>query len=70
VSQDVFDDEQLCAMRQAIDDIMKGSRLKRHEVAHTVFVVACESSEFDAAKLTTMALQSLARRGKPELVKS
>ena len=62
MSHDFFDDEQLSAMCRAIDEIMEGGGLKRHEVAHAVFKVASQGGEFDATKLATMARQNLALR--------
>jgi hypothetical protein len=63
VSHDVFDDEQLCAMKRAIDQIIQasgeGANLSRDEVAHVVFVSACEVGEFDPGKLTRMARERL-----------
>jgi hypothetical protein len=64
MSRDVFDDVQLSAMGRAIDQIMQsageGARLRRHEVAHAVFVRACEDGEFDPTKLATLARERLA----------
>ena len=63
MSKDVFDEDQLSAMKGAIDQIMQttgeGANLSRHEVAHAVFVAACEDGEFDAAKVTRMARKRL-----------
>jgi hypothetical protein len=74
VSEEVFDDTQLSAMGQAIDQIMQatgeGAALTREEVAHVVFVVACESSVIDAAKLARMARENLALRNKLSIVNS
>ena len=68
MSGEVFDDTQLSAMGQAIDQIMRatgeGDGLTREEVAHVVFVVACESGVFDAAALARMARENLALRNK------
>jgi hypothetical protein len=64
MSRDVFDDVQLSAMGRAIDQIMQSAgeeaRLRRHEVAHAVFVRACEDGEFDPMKLATLACERLA----------
>jgi hypothetical protein len=63
VSKDVFDDHQLSAMKQAIDEIIRvsgeGANLSRREVAHAVFVAACEDNEFDPGKVTRMARERL-----------
>jgi hypothetical protein len=63
VSHDVFDDIQLSAMGQAIDQILQtsgeGANLSRDEVAHVVFVAACEQGEFDLGKLTRIARERL-----------
>jgi hypothetical protein len=60
VSHDVFDDDQLSAMKRAIDQIMQATgdsaNWSRHEVAHAVFVAACEDGEFDPTKLATLGL--------------
>jgi hypothetical protein len=63
VSQDVFDDAQLSAMKRAVDEIIQasgeGANLSRHEVAHAVFVAACEDGGFDPGKVTRMARERL-----------
>ena len=68
MSGEVFDDTQLSAMGQAVDQIMQatgeGAGPTREEVAHVVFVVACESSVFDPATLARMARENLARGAK------
>jgi hypothetical protein len=73
VSREVFDDTQLSAMGQAIDQIMQttgeGAGLTREEVAHVVFVVACENSLFDPASLAKMARENLALRNKLSRIK-
>jgi hypothetical protein len=53
VSQGVFDNAQLSAMRQAIDQIMEGDgvALKRYQVAHAVFAIARESGNFHTSEL-------------------
>jgi hypothetical protein len=62
--QDVFDDVEKSAMARAIDQIMQSAgedaRLRRLEVANAVIVVACESHEFDPAKLAALARERLA----------
>jgi hypothetical protein len=64
MSRVVFDDVRLSAMGRAIDQIMQSAgeeaRLRRLEVANAVFVVACESDEFDPSKLATLARGRLA----------
>jgi hypothetical protein len=59
VTRDVFDDEQLSAIGRAIDHIVhssgEGANLSRHEVAHAVFLAACEDGEFDPNRVTRMA---------------
>ena len=74
MSRDVFDDTQLSAMGQAIDQIMQATGeetgLTREEVAHVVFVVACESSAFDPATLAKSARENLALRNKLSIVNS
>jgi hypothetical protein len=62
-AKDVFDDDQLSAMKRAIDQIIlasgEGANLSRHEVAHAVFVAASEDGEFDPGKVTRMARERL-----------
>ena len=60
--QDVFDDTEVSAMGQAIDQILEGTSLTRHEVAHAVFSAASKSSAFEVAALVKMARDSLALR--------
>jgi hypothetical protein len=63
VSKDVFDHDQLSAMKRAIDQIMQGTgegaNLSRHEVAHAVFVAASEDGEFDPTKVARMVRERL-----------
>jgi hypothetical protein len=65
MSRDVFDDVQLSAMGQAIDQIMQSAgeeaRLRRLEVANAVFVLAREDGEFDPTKLAALARARLAQ---------
>jgi len=63
VSRDVFDDDQLSAMKRAIDQILQasgeGANLSRSEVAHAVFVAASEDDEFNPSKVTRTARERL-----------
>ena len=62
MSQDVFNDRQLTAMTQAINQIMSEARgFERHEVAHAVFTLASKTGEFDPGKLAEIARQRLVR---------
>jgi hypothetical protein len=54
-------------MTRTIDQIMEeigsGSVAKRREIAHVVFILASEISEFDTGKLGGMARVRLANNG-------
>ena len=58
-----FDNVELTAMRQAIDQIMeemvKGFETKRSVVAHIVFMIASETSEFHTELLVKMARERM-----------
>jgi hypothetical protein len=60
--QDVFDDTEVSAMEQAIDQVLEGTGLTRHEVAHAVFSAASKSRAFGVAALVKMASETLAHR--------
>jgi hypothetical protein len=60
--QDVFVEAEVSAMGQAIDQILEGTSLTRHEVAHAVFSAASKSSAFGVAALVKMARETLAHR--------
>jgi hypothetical protein len=64
VSHGVFDDDQLSAMKRAIDQIMQptgdSAIWSRHEVAHAVFVVASKEGDLEATEIARRARERLA----------
>jgi hypothetical protein len=66
MSQEVFDNAQMSAMRIAVDLIMEETAgaavAEKYEVAHAVFRAASKTGEFGTAKLVKMARESLALR--------